>query len=375
MGRIRNFLELAANSPVGRKAIIVSLYLGAFTVFLCIPGITDKFFPPKSLCVYGFTDMFHPESVAAFERAYKTKIILRYFESNEELLAKFKISKGSGYDVIVSSDYMIKHLIKEDLLTNLDRKKITIFSELDPHLLNQFYDPNNTYTVPFSWIPYGIIFHKSVFKEQPKEVGLHLLFENPALQTHGTTGGYRICMTDDAREALFLANFYLYKNIDSWVAPRLQKIESLLINQKKWVESYVNQDLTYQLLSGVIKAAFAPLFTVDKVLKKSKDFTFMIPKEGSLYAIENLAIPQKSKQKELAHQFINFMLSAKESARMSNLYGMHPANKSAYAFLRPEVTQNKHVFPDGTCFARLHLTPNEIPAKQCEDTWLTVKSS
>jgi hypothetical protein len=61
-------------------------------------------------------------------------------------------------------------------------------------------------------------------------------------------------MTDDSREAIFLANLYLYHNIDSWESPRLEKMKTLLINQKNWVESYVNQDLTYQLLSGVIKA-------------------------------------------------------------------------------------------------------------------------
>lgn len=375
MGRVRRFFELVANSSIGRKAVIFGGYLSIFLIFLCIPSLTSHFFPPQSLCVYGFTDMFHPESIVSFERSNKVKVILRYFESNEELLAKFQISRGVGYDVIVSSDYMIKHLRKENLLLTLDHQKISCLRELDPHLLNQSYDPNNQHTVPLSWIPYGIIFHKSLFKDQPKEVGLHLLFEAPILRTHGTTGAYRICMTDDSREALFLANLYLYNNIDSWQSPRLEKIEALLINQKNWVESYVNQDLTYQLLSGVIKAAFAPLFTVDKVLKSSNDFTFMIPKEGSLYAIENLAIPKCSKQADLAHKFINYMLSTNESARMSNYYGMHPANKSAYAFLRPEVTLNKHIFPDDACFARLHLTPNEIPTKQCEDTWLAVKSS
>ena len=375
MGRIGSFFELVANSPPARKAVIFSLYLSAFLVFLCMPFLTSHFFPPQSLCVYGFTDMFHPESIAAFERSHKVNVVLRYFESNEELFAKFQISRGVGYDVIVSSDYMIEHLLKENLLLNLDHQKITSLGDLAPNLLNRPYDPNNIHTVPLSWIPYGIIFHKSLFKQQPTEIGLHLLFEDPALRTHNTTGPYRICMTDDSREALFLANLYLYGNITTWASPRLETIESLLINQKNWVESYVNQDLTYQLLSGVIKAAFAPLFTVDKVLKTSKDFTFMIPKEGSLYAIENLAIPKRSKQADLAHKFINFMLSTHESARMSNYYGMHPANKSAYALLRPEVTQNKHVFPDDTCFARLHLTPNEIPAKQCENTWLAVKSS
>ena len=224
-------------------------------------------------------------------------------------------------------------------------------------------------------IPYGIIFHKSLFVIQPQAIGLNLLFADPKLRNHGITHAYRICMTDDPREALFLANLYLYGNIISWDTTRLENIKKLLIEQKHWVESYVNQDLTYQLLSGVIKVAFAPLFSVDKILKKSKDFSFMIPQEGSLYSIENLAIAKHSKRSDLACKFINFMLGKNEAVLTGGYYGMHPSNAEAYASLVPEVIENKGVFPDHACFARLHLTPNDIPAKQCEDIWLAIKSS
>lgn len=375
MNRRRVLLNLIAESRVGRRSFIVLLYIFLLGLFLYLPLVTDYFLPPTSLYVYGFTDMFHPESIAAFERTHKVQVVLRYFESNEELFAKFQINRGAGYDVIVSSDYMVEHLRKAGLLRELDKASLASFHQLDPRLLNKSYDPGNTYTVPFSWIPYGIIFHKDVFKEQPHEIGLYLLLEDPSLCNQGIKYPYRICMTDDAREALFLSSLYLYGDIASWDKARLNEEQALLIKQKKWVESYVNQDLAYPLLSGVIKAAFAPLFAVDKVLKTSADFTFMIPKEGSLYAIENLGIPKLSKQAELAHKFIDFMISKQEAGRMSNYYGMNPSNREAYSLLRAEVIQNKHMFPDDEIFARLYLTPNEIPTKACEEVWLAVKSS
>lgn len=374
MSRIQHIFDRVAESKFARRGVILGLYLMLVGAFLLAPFFKDYLFPPKALYVYAFMDMFHPESVAKFERQYGVKVVLRYFESNEELFAKFKINGGIGYDVINSSDYMVEHLLKENLLLALDRSKIPTIQKIDPRLLAKNYDPNNEFTVPFSWIPYGIIFHKDIFSQQPAEIGLHLLFKDPMLRADGVTMPYRICMTDDSREAIFLANLYLFGDVSSWGPERLVQAESLLIKQKDWVESYVNQDLAYQLLSGLIKVAFAPLFAVDKVLKQSKEFVFMIPKEGSLYAIENLAIPKLSKQVELAHKFINFMIGRDESARMSNHYGMNPANKEAYALLRPEVTQNKHTFPDDECFARLHLTPNDIPLKAFEEIWLAVKS-
>ena len=101
----------------------------------------------------------------------------------------------------------------------------------------------------------------------------------------------------------------------------------------------------------------------------------MLPEEGSMYSIENLAISRSCKQVDVAHKFINFMLSQQEQARMSNHCGMHPSNKTAYSLLLPEIINNKHTFPNDEMFAKLHLLSNDVPLKAFEEVWLAVKSS
>ena len=375
MNRTRKILEAIAQSKFGRRSTIAGIYGLLLIIFLHIPVIKDYLLPPQSLCVYGFTDMFHQETIIEFERLHKVKVILRYFESNEELWAKFRINRGIGYDVIMTSDYMVELLRRDNMLCALDHRQLPSMQELDPRLLNKSYDPHNTHSLPYSWIPYGIIFHKKIFTSSPETIGLHLLFSNPQDKLHGVIKPYRICMTDDSREAILLASLYLFGNVTSWTPEQLAQIEALLIQQKKWVESYVNQDLAYPLLSGLIKVAMAPLFAVDKVLKASNDFAFLLPAEGSMYSIENLAIPRPCKHVALAQAFINFVLSKNEAARMSNLYGMNPSNRAAYAMLHPEKLNNKHAFPDDEHFAKLHLLSNDVPLKKFEKIWLAVKSS
>ncbi|MBM3886927.1 extracellular solute-binding protein [Candidatus Dependentiae bacterium] len=285
------------------------------------------------------------------------------------------MNRGAGYDVIIASDYMVEFLRKDNLLKPLQHDQLSVVNELDSRLMNKFYDSENKYSLPYSWIPYGIIFNKNLFNAVPNEIGLHILFSDPEKKLHGVQKSYRICMTDDSREAIFLAGLYLFKAKDYFTEDQLKSIEQLLVKQKKWVESYVNQDLGYPLLSGLIKAAFAPLFAVDKVLKNSQDFVFMIPSEGSLYSIENIAISPGCKKVALAHKFINFMLSKQEGVRMSNFYGMIPSNRGAYALLSPEMINNAHIFPDDKQFAKLHLQTNDVPRKAFEEIWLAVKSS
>lgn len=375
MNKFKNFFRGIIESSIGRKTLIVSGYVLLLGIFLYIPVIKDALFPPQSICIYGFTDMFHPETITEFERTHKVKVILRYFESNEELWAKFRINNEIGYDVIMTSDYMVELLRRDNMLHPLNHKSLTVHSELDQRVLNKSFDPGNSYSLPYSWIPYGIIFHKSIFAQHPEKIGLNLLFSNPKEKKHGIIKPYRICMTDDSREAMLLASLYLFGKVSSWAPEELNQMEELLINQKNWVESYVNQDLAYPLLSGLIKVAMAPLFAVDKVLKASKDFSFLLPEEGSMYSIENLAIPRSCKRVDLAHAFINFALSKNEAARMSNYYGMNPSNQTAYEMLRPEVFNNKNAFPDDKRFAKLHLLSNDVPIKKFEKIWLAVKSS
>lgn len=375
MNRLQRIQEKIAESKNGRRAVILALYLGLLTSFLYLSLIKDYFMPPDALYVYTFTDMFHPKTISAFEQAYNIKVVLRYFESNEELLAKFMINRGAGYDLVMTSDYMIELLLKENLLQKIDHQKITHALDLDIKLLDRGFDPKNQYSLPYGWIPYGIIFHRNLFDEVPDTISLDMLFNNPKAMPHSGIASYRICMPDDQREAAILASLYLFENLDAWSDERLNKIEALLVRQKRWVESYVNQDLAYLLLSGLIKAAVAPYFAVDKVLKSSEDFIFALPREGSICSIENLAISKSCKQVDLAHKFIDFVLQEDEQARMSNRFGINPANIEAHKLLRPEILENKNIFPDNAMFEKLHMPSNNMPMKKLEELWLRVKSA
>ena len=75
-----------------------------------------------------------------------------YFTSNEELLAKLQAG-GTGYDVIVPSDYMVAIMIKSDIIQPLDMSKIPNFKNIGENFKGLPYDPNNEYSVPTSGGP------------------------------------------------------------------------------------------------------------------------------------------------------------------------------------------------------------------------------
>lgn len=61
-----------------------------------------------------------------------------------------------GYDLIVPSTYYVDRMRREGLLQKIDRSKLSNFGNLNPRLLNQSYDPNNDYSIPYLWGTTGI---------------------------------------------------------------------------------------------------------------------------------------------------------------------------------------------------------------------------
>jgi spermidine/putrescine transport system substrate-binding protein len=375
MNNKKEFITKIFQSSFFMRFCIVVFYFALLSLFLYSSKLKDFFFPDRTLRIYTFVNNFLPDSIKEFERLNGVRVVVRYFDSNEELFAKFKISRGVGYDLVSPSDYMVEALIKEDLLQKLDHTKLPVIRELDHRLIKLPFDPENAYSLPLMWVPYGIIFSKSIFRDVPDKISLSLLFENPKLYKGSMLESYKICMIDDCREALFFAYLYLFKEFKHFSSERLEKMKNVLINQKNWVESYSNQELKYYLLSGTVKVALAQLVHVKKLVEENGVFDFKIPEEGSLISIENLVIPKTSNHADLAHKFINFILSKEVAHKNSSFYGFNTTNRLSYEYIDKKSLDNKHFYPDDAMFKKMHLLGNAIPLKVFEDIWLTVKSA
>ena len=50
----------------------------------------------------------------------------------------------------MASDYVISSARKKDLLMPLDKDKLANFGNLNPNYLNQYFDPDNVYSIPYT---------------------------------------------------------------------------------------------------------------------------------------------------------------------------------------------------------------------------------
>jgi len=77
----------------------------------------------KVLNFYNWADYVAESTIPDFQKQTGIKVTQDNFSSNEELLAKLQAG-GTGYDVIVPSDYMVAIMIKSDVVQKLDMSQI-----------------------------------------------------------------------------------------------------------------------------------------------------------------------------------------------------------------------------------------------------------
>src|SRR5712691_12356184 len=152
-------------SPAGCfRSLVICLLLLVAVAFS--PASDGKDAKKVTLHLFTWSDYTEETAVKQFEERFGIKVASDTFGSNEELLAKLQ-GGASGYDVVVPSDYMVPILIKQGLLAEIDPAKIPNLAHVYKHLKGLYYDPRNTYSVPYLWGTTGIGYNADLVTPAP----------------------------------------------------------------------------------------------------------------------------------------------------------------------------------------------------------------
>lgn len=357
------------------RLLIITGWFSIITSILYIPSIYHMFFEDENtLHVVAFAQLISPQACDRFKKQTGISVRLTHVESDDEIIAKLKLNKNHGYDLLIAFDYTIDTLRKINLLAPLDYTKIDHFRDLDARFLNKEFDPNNIYSLPFSWLMYGIGYDASFFNNSlsAENISWDLIFKSPHLQGYN----YRICMLNEMREVFFLAAIYFRDRSFIFSKQRIEEFKKMLIYQKSWVESYASDRVDYLLIAKSVPLALTPSSYMKKVLSHGPEFSFAIPSQGSVIGIENCAIPRTSKKSEKAHAFINFLLSEEIAALNSNEYGLYPVNVKAYELLDKKLFERLD-FPihDTLLKNSVFIRNDAISLNALEDLWIAIKAT
>ena len=303
---------------------------------------------------------------AAFEEATGIHVNYMTFDSNETMYTKLKTG-GSSYDVIIPSDYMVGRLIDEGLLLPLNFDNIPNYQYMDEAYKNTAYDPDNLYSVPYTWGTVGIIYNSAYVDEE--DVGSWDLLWNSKYAG-------KILMFDNPRDAFAIAETMLGYSPNTRDEDELRAAAYKLIEQKPLVQAYVMDQIYDKMERG--EAWIAPYYAGDYLMMvgENEDLRFCFPEEGFNFFIDALCIPTCATNKEGAEAYINFLCSPEVNGENLDYLGYSTPESAAKEYMDPEMADNPIAYPDaetlarGKVFSALSLEGTQ----DMNNLWLTVKT-
>lgn len=305
--------------------------------------------------------------IAEFEKETGIKVNYLTFDSNESMYTKLKTG-GAAYDIIIPSDYMIGMLIEENMLEPLNFDNIPNYQYIDETFRNQAYDPENMYSVPYTWGTVGLIYNTQYVSAEDAASWNCLWNKDYA---------GKVLMFDNPRDAFAIAESILGFSYNTTDSAELQQAAELLKQQKDVVQSYVMDQIFDKMQRG--EAWAAPYYAGDflTMVEENPDLAFSYPQEGFNIFIDAMCIPKGCQNKEGAEAFINFLCRPDICAANLDYLGYSTPESAAKELMDPEVTSSPVAYPDEqTLSASESFSSLPIEATQTmNDLWLDVKTT
>lgn len=303
---------------------------------------------------------------AAFTEATGIKVNYMTFDSNETMYTKLKTG-GSSYDVIIPSDYMIARLIEEDMLEEINFDNIPNYKLIGDGYKNTAYDPENKYSVPYTWGTVGIIYNSKYVDEA--DVGSWDLLWNEKYSG-------KILMFNNPRDSFAIAELLLGMDVNVQDEDSLRSAAYKLIEQKPLVQSYVMDEIFGKMERE--EAWIAPYYAGDYLLMadENPDLKFYFPEEGYNLFIDAACIPKGCQNKEAAEAYINFLCSPEISGENLDYLGYSTPIEQAKQYMDPDTAQSPIAYPDaetlsgGVAFMNLSQESLQL----MDSLWLEVKT-
>ena len=304
------------------------------------------------LILFNWTEYMDPDLLDRFRDEFGVDVIEDFYPSNEEMFARVE-GGGSGVDVVVPSDYMIEIMRGRNLLMPLNRAAVPNADNVAQDFASPPFDPELAYTMPYQW----------------GTTGLGLRLEDTGTDPEPTWGwvfdpsmrrrlGGRISLLDSPREAMAAALAYLGHSINSTDEAQIRDAADLIAEATSRSAVFDSDQFEDLLVLGDTSAAqgysgdFFGLITEEDVWD---EVTYVIPEEGAIRWVDNMAVLADAPHPCTAHAFINFILDAQNGAQLTNWTLYASPNAAAEEFIDPEILEDPAIYPPEDVLKNLQI--------------------
>ena len=305
---------------VFRRGAAVVLAASFLIAVVLLTGATNAQ-PVVNVCSWG--EYIDEDLITQFEEETGIAVNYQTAESNEALYSLLK-NGGADYDVIVPSDYMIAQLLEEGMLEELDYSRIPNFEKIDQRFRNLPYDPENRYTVPYTWGTLGLIYNANMVDGELDSWG--------ALYDDAHAGN--VLLINNSRDALAAALIHLGYSVNTTDPEEIREAFALVYDaNRRGVFQGRVMDQVFQKMEGG-NAAIAAYYAGDYLsmadnAAEGVDLRYVVPEEGSNWFVDAMCVLKDAPHYDAAMEWINFIASTE--ANLANMDYIWYASPNAEA--------------------------------------------
>lgn len=299
----------------------------------------------KTLNVLSFAGYVDDGVLADFEAETGIKVVWSPADSYEDILLKVTQSGGEGYDLVLTADYSLDIMRQEGLLQKLDMAKLSNFSNLNPVYLNQFFDPDNEYAVPYICGCTLIVYNPELC---PVEITGYEDLWNEALKDSVVT-------LDSSRVLIGVTLKTLGYGMNETDPAILAKAKEKLMPLYPNIRAFGDMESFSALESGEASVGFIFAAFATMLHNEFPDYKIVYPKEGLGFGIDGFVMTAAAKNVDNAHAFLNYLMEPEVAAHNTEYQGYTCVNKAAEDYLSAQYWDNPAV-----CIPEENLKTAEI---------------
>src|SRR5260221_3260959 len=350
-----------------RRSLLFCTALLATALGACKPK-------PETLSLLVWEGYADPSFLKPFEQSHHCKVVAASMVSSDELVAKLRGGSASNYDVISPSSDVATSIARAGLAAPLDLSKIPSYNQLSARLRDSPLVKANgqTYGVPFVWGPNPLLYDTTAFAQPPDSWSI---LWDPKFKG-------KISLWDELSSVYLAAQVLGYDKPDpsqlyNLTDAQLEAVEKKLIALKPNIRKYwsTGGELTNLFQNHEVIAAMGwPLMT-NELRKLNFTIGETIPKENTTGWIVNLMITAASPRKELAQQFLEYMIEAQTQKLVTNVTHYTPANPATSHLLPVEERKSLHLDDPAEYMKRIYFWQDVPRHPKSNEHWNEVKSA
>jgi spermidine/putrescine transport system substrate-binding protein len=368
--------DAALRRPISRRGVLrLGLMVpAAAALAACSKDVGGNAAAPKpsststaledELNIYNWSAYLNPDNLKAFKGEYSVDATQDFYASNEELIAKLK-GGATGYDIIAPTGYAVEILAKSGLLLELDHSRIPNLTNADPQFIGAGFDPDNRFSVPKDWGTTGVGFLTDHVGE---DITSWAQFYDLAAKYSG-----RYTVLDSSPEVVGSALKLLGYSYNTLEQGEVDEATDKLISIKGDIAAITSSQYRQMMQR---EETYVALGWNGDFFYVKKPHTYVIPSEGSEFWLDNWCIPASAPHPNLAHEFLNWILTPEHQATETNYTYYASCVTAAKDMVDPTIGDDPSIYPPADVIAKLETAiADPTFLQQRNDAWTKFKSA